>query len=487
MLFPATEYVSEVRAKVLEASDVVVAGGGTAGITAALAAARNGANVTLIERGACLGGMLTTGNAGITMYTKFSGRPEDRAKDRDALKNNPEDIQIVGGIVRELAERLLETGIGIGNEGTYGRYVFTSPEDFKRLLFHMMTEAGVKLKLHTWIVDVVREGSTLQGVVVESKSGRQVLPAKMFIDATGDGDVAARAGVPYTVGVTEQDICATQATIGEMQNVGVMFRVGNVDLGRVFAWLEANPQYYIPQHFAQFTLAEAKNYFLRSEMATIRIRTDSTPPVFQVYNLPTPGVVTLCCPQIKGIDGCDADSITRSELIMADMLERWMETIKDIPGFETSFLLQVPEMGIRETRHIQGDYVLNLMDIYGQKDFDDCIGYGAHPIDTHPRPEWLKDPATSYPPRWYFQIPFRALTAKGVDNLLTAGRCISATHEAFGCIRPTVQCMITGEAAGTAAAMCVKQGTAVRGLDTKQLRRKLTEQGIVLNSRVLPD
>jgi hypothetical protein len=465
--------------EILPGYDVVVAGGGTAGVVAALAAARDGARVLLIERGACLGGMLTTGNAGITMCTKFSGRPEERIRDQETLKTNPKEIQIVGGIVREITEKLLATGIGVGNEGTFGRYVFTSPEDFKHLLLQMMAEAGVQLRLHTWIASVIREGNVIHGVIVESKSGRQVIPAGYFIDATGDGDVAARAGVPYTVGVTEQDVCAKHAKIGEMQNAGVMFRVGNVNLERVFAYLEENPKYYIAQHFAQFTLAEAKARFRKNEMAAINILTDSTPGRFQVYNLPTPGVVTLCCPQIKGIDGCNADDLTRSELIMSDMLDRWMRTIKKIPGFDQSFLLQAPEMGIRETRHIQGEYLLELMDIYGQKHFDDCIGFGSHPIDTHPRPDWLKDPETAYPPRWYFQIPFRSLIAKDVDNLLVAGRCISATHEAFGCIRPTVQCMITGEAAGIAAAMCAEQGKPVRDLDLKLLRKKLIEKEII--------
>ena len=405
----AKEYVSEVRAEILDEVDVVVAGGGTAGVVAALAAARNGADVMLIERGACLGGMLTTGNAGLTMYTKFSGPPELRIKDQEDLKNNPEDIQIVGGIVKEITEKLLKSGIGIGNEGTFGRYVFTSPEEFKCMLFQMMTEAGVKLRLHSMVTDVIREDDCIKGIILESKSGRQMIPAKQFIDATGDGDVAFRAGAEYTVGLTEQDVCAKHGKIGEMQNVGVMFRVGNVDLEQVFAYLEENPDNYIAQHFAQFTLAEAKERFQNNEMATINILTDGTPGRFQVYNLPTPGVVTLCCPQIKGIDGCNVEHITRSEIIMADMLERWMKNIKKIPGFESSFLVQVPEMGIRETRHIQGDYVLGLMDIYEQKDFEDCIGFGSHPIDTRPRPEWLNDPETSYPPRWYFQIPFRTL------------------------------------------------------------------------------
>ena len=179
------------------------------------------------------------------------------------------------------------------------------------------------------------------------------------------------------------------------------------------------------------------------------------------------------------MDGCNADDLTRAEVVIAKMLARWMEGIRAFPGFENAFLLQVPEMGVRETRHIEGDYLLTLEDIYHQKQFEDCIGFGAHPIDTRPRPEWLNDPETSYPPRWYFQIPFGALIVRDLDNLLVAGRCISATHEGFGCIRPTVQCMVTGEAAGTAAALAVAQGCDPRKLSVVELRERLHKNQVL--------
>ena len=194
--------------------DVVVVGGGTAGCVAAIAAARNGASVLLVERYGFLGGMMTAGNAGLTMYTKFSGKPAEHEKDLKTLTKNPEEIQIVGGIVKEVTERILKTGVGIGNSGTFGSYVFTSSEDFKWLLFRLMKESKVKLRLHSLVVDVIQNENEIQGIVVESKSGRQIIMAKQFIDASGDGDVAVHAGVPYTVGVTEKDICAKQATIG---------------------------------------------------------------------------------------------------------------------------------------------------------------------------------------------------------------------------------------------------------------------------------
>ena len=442
----------EVEVEELPGVDVIVAGGGTAGVAAALAAARCGVEVMLIERYGYLGGMMTAGNAGLTMYTKYSGDAAEHAKDEKALSEDPAAVQIAGGIAAEITRRLLASGAGRGNCGTFGNYVLTSSEDFKRLLFQMMKEAKVKLRLHSLVVDVMQRDGTLQGVVIESKSGRQFVPARQFVDATGDGDVAARAGVPYTVGVTEDDLCAKAVKIGEMQTVGVMFKAGNVDLKETFAWLERHPERFVEHPFARFSFATTKNNFENGEVATMTVSHGAPDDLVQIYNLPTKGVVTLCCPLIKDMDGCDVEDLTRSEIIMADMVKRWVDRISaTIPGFEGMFLLDCPQIGVRETRHVQGEYVLGLMDIFKQREFEDCIGFGSHPVDTHPRPEWLNDTKTAYPSRWFFQIPYRCLVAKGKENLLVAGRCVSATHEAFGCVRATVQCMIMGEAAGTAA------------------------------------
>ena len=489
MILPEKNTImQQLEVEVLPEADVVVAGGGTAGVVAATAAAREGANVILIERYGYLGGMITAGNAGMTMYTKYSGNAREHEIDEKTLATNPKEIQIAGGIIREITERLLNEKTGKGNSNTFGSYVFTSSEDFKRLLFQMMKESNVKLRLHTLVVDAIREKNVIKGVVVESKSGRQFIPARQFIDATGDGDLAARTGVPFTVGVTKDDICAPHARIGEMQPVGVMFKVGNCDLRKTLDWLTDNPQRFREHPFARFSLETVKQNYENGDTATMIIRYEGIKfeggiPDYsiQVYNLPLPGVVTLCCPCIKNIDGCSADDLTRAEVIMADMVKHWIDRIRStIPGFENIFLLDCPQIGVRETRHIQGEYVLNLMDIYKQKDFEDCIGLGSHPIDTIPRPPWLKDPETAYPSRWFFQIPYRSLVAREIDNLLIAGRCISATHEAFGCIRPSVQCMITGEAAGTAAALCVREHVNPIKLNTKLLRNKLKENGVFL-------
>ncbi|MBT7166958.1 MAG: FAD-dependent oxidoreductase, partial [Victivallales bacterium] len=240
-----------------------------------------------------------------------------------------------------------------------------------------------------------------------------------------------------------------------------------------------NPEHFGKQPFARFTLEEAKERFEAGDMATINIIMDSVPKRFQVYNLPTEGVVTLCCPSYVG-DGTKAEDLTRAETTLASMVDRWLGNMRSVPGFGRAFLLDCPQIGVRETRHIEGDFLLEIEDIFHQVEFPDSIGRGSHPIDTRPRPKWLNDPETSYPPRWYFHIPFRSLLAKGVRNLMVVGRCMSATHEAFGCIRPTVQCMITGEAAGTAAALCVGEEVAVRDLPFARIKEALLAQGVLL-------
>jgi hypothetical protein len=384
---------------------------------------------------------------------------------------------MAGGTPMETPRRLLAAGLALGTAGQPGTYVFTDQQEFKRLLLTMTEEAGVRLLLHSFFVGVVMDGDEIAGVVVENKSGRQVLLGKIIIDASGDGDVAAKAGAPYVVGVGPDDLAAQAgAPLGSMGGMGVMFRVGNVDLERLFQFLLANPQYYQMQRLAQMTLDEAYGAFRRGEMVCFAIKNIGY--TVQVYNTPLPGVLILCCPSYAG-NGLSVDDLTQGELAM--LKETWarVDAMRArLPGCEAMTILDIPEIQVRETRHIQGEYVLNIEDIHLTRDFADAIGRGSHVIDTSPVPEALKNYAL--PPRWQFSIPYRCLVPRRVNNLLLAGRCISATHEASGCTRVTVQCMITGEAAGVAAAMCAQDEIAPCRLDVGRLRQTLAAQGVIL-------
>jgi ribulose 1,5-bisphosphate synthetase/thiazole synthase len=463
---------NEVESRIVGETDVIVAGGGTAGVAAALAAARNGAKTILIERYGFLGGMMTAGNAGLTKYVVHSTEHADYKNVLAQLAKNPPEVQIVGGIPMEITEKLLETGAGIGTGGKAGSYVFTNSEEFKYLLLTMLQEAGVELLLHSWIVDVIKEKNTVKGVIVENKSGRQAILGKTIIDATGDGDVAARSGAEF-------DICKVAKLANGKSNslsaMGVMFRVGNVNLAKLFGYLRTNPEIFQIQGCALLSLEEAAEKLKGGEMMTINVKTDFSPYFIQVYNLPMEGVVTLCCPCCHG-NGASAADLTRAEITITKMVHAWCQKIRKIPGFEKMYLLDCPQIGVRETRLVRGEYVLTIDDIFNMREFEDGIGRGAHPVDAPVRKE-LKERALR---RWSFSIPYRSLVAKGIDNLLLAGRCISVTHEAFGCTRGTAQCMITGEAAGTAAALCLNGKVKPKDLNARQLRERLLKQKVVL-------
>ncbi|MFH0963143.1 MAG: FAD-dependent oxidoreductase [Planctomycetota bacterium] len=475
-LVPGESCSDTVTAQVREGADVVVAGGGTAGVVAAIAAARTGAKTLLVERRHFLGGMMTGGNAGLTIYTVYDKRKPEHDKIIARLATHPASVQIVGGIPLEITERLLASGAAVGTSGTAGSYVLTSQTDFKCLLLDMMAESGVRLLLHSAVVDVIKEGDAVQGLAVENKSGRQIVPARIVVDATGDADVAARAGAPFIVGVGPDDPSARSGMpLGHAHGMGFMFRMANVDIERLFAHLHDHPEEFVIQPVALMDIDEAHANVRNHEAACFEIKRVGR--YHHVYTSPTPGVLTILCRTVTGC-GLDADDLTRGELELTREVREQVAALRDVPGFERAVLMDMPEIGVRETRHIQGEYLLTIQDILERREFPDTIGRGAHPIDIGPLPEEFRKAPTI--DQWYFNIPYRSLVPRQVHNLLLAGRCISATHEASGCIRPTVQCMITGQAAGTAAALCVAADVEPRDLDFHRLRTRLAEDGAVL-------
>jgi len=466
-------------AAVSDGTDVLVAGGGTAGVVAAIAAARTGARVLLVEAGGFLGGMMTAGNAGLTTYIVHEKDPGGREALMADLGSRPESVHVVGGIPMEITRRLAAQGAATLTGGQPGAYVFTSQGEFKILLLELAQEAGVRILFHSNLVEVHRERDRISGVLVQNKSGTRWVPAGQFIDATGDGDLAAFAGVPFFKGVGPEDQVyeENKGTLGAMGQMGVMYRVANVDVDRLFDHLRAVPDAFQAQRVAGQGLEEAHRNARAGDMACFVVRVEGLGGV-QFYNSPIPGVFTVCCPCCPG-DGTSADDLSEAEVRLAQEVRRYATTLRErLPGFEKAFILDVPEAGVRETRHIYGEYLLTLKDILLMTDFGDSIGRGSHPVDIKPVPSYLRD--TELPSRFHFHIPFRSLLARGVENLLLAGRCVSCTHEASGCMRVTIQCMVTGQAAGTAAALCIQKKADPRQLSIPDIRKRLTLDGAIL-------
>ncbi|MDD5598884.1 MAG: FAD-dependent oxidoreductase [Victivallaceae bacterium] len=471
------EYKKSFVIKVIDKVDVLVVGGGSAGVTAALAAARSGADVLLLESSGTLGGMMTSGNAGLTNSIVHHNNQRLQREVVDKLYENPGEVQIAGGLPLEIITRLLKEGHATGTGDTAGSYVFASQVEFKWLLLDMMEEANVKVVFHAFAVDIIMEDSKIKGVIIESKAGRQVISAKIIIDATGDGDIACKAGCPFVVGIGRKDqaYISDPKCLGKMGALGVMYRVANVDLKKCLDYFKENREHFQVQMLALYSLEDVCRHFEKDEMVCFTVKVGEFS--LQVYNSPIEGVVTLCCPCWDG-NGLSLEDLTRSEFEMRTVIRRQLKHIRQIPGFDKCKIIDCPNIGVRETRHIQGEYILTIEDVLAGKDFHDSIGRGAHTIDVPHVPEKLKSQAL--PHNWCFHIPYRCLIPKNSTNLLMAGRCASYTHEAFGCARTTVQCMITGEAAGTAAGICSRQNLLPRELDTKTLRNELLKENVLL-------
>lgn len=443
--------------------DVIVAGGGPAGLCAAVAAARAGARTLLVERYGFIGGNATASLVGPWMT--FHSSPEH---------------QVVEGLPEEIVRRLQEVGGSLGHVRDTTGYVATvTPFDaelLKFVAFELCEEAGVELLLHSFVSDVIREGDTVQGIVVHNKSGRTELRAAVVIDCTGDGDVAALAGAPFQLG-REQD--------GLTQPMTLMFKLGSVNLDAVRAYMKANPGEFYKRTVWEVldtgghlsvngfygilqAALEAGELSLHRDMVLF----------FQTIHADE---VTVNMTRLQGLDGTDAWQLSRAEVLLRkQVLELLRFFRRRIPGFEQARLVATGvQAGVRESRRIMGDYVLTGSDIMEGRQFDDIAARFAYPIDIH-------DPAgkgtkTLRPRCGSYEIPLGVLLPRGLNGLMVAGRCISCTHEALAAIRVMPAAMALGQAAGTVAALAVARGAAPRDLDRPLWQAKLREQGANLD------
>ncbi len=436
-------------------AEVLVAGGGMAGIAAAVAAARAGADVLLVERGGTLGGVATAG-----LNCSFMGV----------------DRSVIGGVLWEVLDRLASVGGSI--EGLYTPF---DPEAFKTVAMEMVADAGVRLLLHSWVVDAVVDGDTVTGVRFITKSGQREVRAGAVVDATGDGDIAAAAHAPFETGRPDGQ---------PGQPMTVMLRMGNVDTSKLIAYIKANPD-ELYKNPLKCVLEENRDppLFLFSgffdlvrkgkEAGVLRTARES----MGLQGLPNKGQVLVNATRVHGLSGIDADDLTRAEIEGRKQAKTVVEFLKKyMPGFDDAHLIDTAaSIGVRETRRIKGLYMLTKEDILSERRFPDAIARNFFPMDNHgPADNPNSHSWTVLRAGGFYDIPYRCLLPQTLNGVLLAGRCISATHEAHASTRTMPCSLATGQAAGVAAALSARHGTRPADLDAGLLRKALIEQRVVL-------
>ncbi len=408
--------------------DVIVAGSGPAGVSAAINAGRMGVKVLLVEWNNAVGGISTSG-----LMSHFTGSVHSK---------------FYTELLQEMANR---------NEGPQKGKIVPSidPENLKAIYLDMLKDAGVTVLLYTFVCGVVMDGNRITGIITESKSGRRVFRGKAFIDGTGDGDIAAFAGVSYYKG---------RETDGKMQPVTLMFKVAGVDTDRAVLLGSFESTHQTDKGELQ-ALAKAHIPYPAGHLL--------------VYRTTLPGIITCNMTNCTDIDGTSAEDLTRAELVCRSQMPAIVAYLREfVPGFENCYIISAGSMmGVRETRHFKGEYTLNEQDILEARVFADWVVRGAHfNFDVHNLTGAGLD-KTGVQHKWSqpkgYTIPYRCLVPENVECLLLAGRNISGTHMAHSNYRVMPICVGIGEAAGIAAAIAVKEGLALRDVPVEKIQAKL--------------
>ncbi|MBQ8432528.1 MAG: FAD-dependent oxidoreductase [Clostridia bacterium] len=409
-----------------QAFDVAVVGGGLAGTMAAVAAAREGKKVVLIEKYGYLGGMATAG----LVYPFMKHTENGSGKPANA------------GLYFQLLKEIYEIG---GSDGAESRHY---KEEFMKVVLDRMTKRyGVQVLFHSKLCSVERAERRIQSITVSTVSGKIQIRAGRFVDATGNADLTAFAGFAYEQGREEDGLC---------QPMTLCFRLGNVDWSR-FDHAAANKLY-------------------REFQAAGKIQNPRENIL--IFHHPFDNVMHMNTTRAIGIDPTNVFDVSKAEMLLREqMLEMYRFMKENIPGLENCELISsAAESGIRESRRIVGLVKVTADDLIHTRKFEDSIARGTYAIDIH-NPSGTGTYLYKMPENDYYTIPYRALVPQDADNLIVAGRCICTTHEALAAVRimPITTCM--GEAAGIAAAMATDADCTMAQVDVQALREKIVSYG----------
>ncbi|MDF9833525.1 ribulose 1,5-bisphosphate synthetase/thiazole synthase [Ereboglobus sp. PH5-5] len=435
--------------------DVLVVGGGPAGIMAAQAAAGEGLSVMLLESRSFLGGNLTIGLP-ILAFLNCKGE------------------QVIKGLPQKFIDRLRERGAASEHKPCKNHMSLTiiDSEEAKSVALQTMADAGVEVLMYALCVDAIMDGNEIKGVIIESKAGREAIMAKVIIDCTGDADVAFRAGVECRKGDSD----------GGMQPPTLMFCMRGVETQKLRDAIVNHPGEYDmdvmpPEQFREgkFITVGLRGKIKQALADGLKISVARTILITGLGD----DEIWVNMSRVSGVDSTDPVSSTFGEIEARKQNKELVRYLKKyVPGFENARPEKTaPFLGIRESRVIVGKYILTSDDIVNCRRFDDAIAVAGYPVDIHHAKGadcTMEFCADSY------DIPYRSLLPATVENLLVAGRCSSMSHEAMASTRVMSTCMALGEAAGRAARIALRGGMKPSGVNVAEVQKELLEKGAYL-------
>jgi hypothetical protein len=455
----------ERTAKLLPESDVLVVGGGPAGIGAAMGAADAGSRVMLAERFGFLGGNATAGL--VLTFGSYYTAPEIKPEEKNTeVTLFPQDHgigkPIIGGVLARLIDHLVKSNGAIEPSTNTGYMVPFDPEIFKLETLKMLDTAEVEFLFHSFASGVLVNNGVVEGVVFETKSGPLVAKAKVIVDCTGDGDIAAFSGAPFEVGRGKDKL---------VQPMTLMFVLEGFMLDKF--------KQYVQQHPDQWHGVLGLNDLMRDAVSKGELNISRENLLF--FGSVHEGHVLVNSTRVLGSLGTDIWDLTRAELEGRRQVAQLTNFFKKyVPGFEKAYVEQSGIMTCtRESRRIMGEYKLTAKDVLEACKFNDVIALGSYPIDVH-NPSGKGTLLKKVKSNAAYDIPLRCLIPLKIENLLVGGRCISGTHLANASYRTMPICMATGQAAGVCAAMSAKNNQSPRTVKPQEVQKELLRQGAIL-------